>query len=101
MWSAAVDYFFYGSISPLAAVLGFGLSIAQDSSKLDILRLLVLSWCAVSLLLVIPAAVSEGFWLPAIRAGLLGGAVAGLMFDGLREPTVAILATIGVGAVFI
>jgi hypothetical protein len=64
-----------------------------------VLRLVIFAWFIVSLLLTIPAAISEGLWLPAVRAGLFGGSVVGLMLEGLREPTIAVLAVIGFGAV--
>ena len=97
--SAIVAFLGSGSLSIIPAALGLALLVVQDTSKLDVLRLVVFGWFIMSLLLTIPAAISEGLWVPAVRAGLFGGSVVGLMLEGLREPTIGALALVGFGAV--
>lgn len=100
MWSSVFAYLSEGSLSPVAFVLGIALSATEDTSKLDILRFLVFGWCGISLLMTLLAAVSQGIWVSVIPVVLFTGATAGLMLDGLHEPTIAALALVGFGAVF-
>ena len=97
--SAVVALVGAGQFAAVTAGLGLALLVVQDTSKLDVLRLLVFGWFLVSLVLTIPAAIGEGLWVPAVRAALFGGSVAGLMLEGLREPTIGVLALVGFGAV--
>ena len=97
--SALVGFLGTGELPVISCLLGLALVIVQDSSRLDVFRIVVFGWFVVSLLLTIPAALSEGLWAPAIRGALFGGSVAGLMLEGLRERTIAVLAVIGFGAV--
>ena len=98
--SAVVDYLTANELSIFPAALGLALCIIQDTSKFDVLRLVIFGWVLLSLLFVIPAAFAEGLWIPAIHTALFGGAVAGLMLERLSEPTIGILALVGFGALF-
>ena len=98
--AAGLTFLFQRQVAAVDFVLGLALLIVQDSTRLQLVRLLVFGWMLVALVITIPGVLYEGMWVPAIRAALFGGALVGLMLDGLPESAVAGLCLIAAGLLY-